>query len=447
MSNYLAIPTVTAALQRLLQDAIQIDIDGTRVTTNRPSSTGGATPERGVNLYLYQTTPNPMWQSNADVRSRSRMGRDNRETRTAWDLNYLISFYGNDTELEPQRILGSVIRVLNDHSVLQQYEIANAIADKTFPYLVNSNLDRQVEQITFTPLNLSLEDLSKIWSVFFQTPYALCLAYKASVVIVEGDQIATKALPVSSRQIGAVPFGDRPVIDRIESKTGPLAPIVNDSTLLLKGRSLKGPATLVRIGGVEVTPQQVNENEITLPLSSVPEDTLSPGVQSLQVIHRIAKKPRNVIPVYGAGATEAEQAATNSYHSPEDKSYLGLESNAAPFILRPTIVKASVSKLEGRDEEWRSAQIKIRVNLKVEKKQRVVLLLNEKSLTNPNSYIFEAPSRRTHGKLITIPVENIKPGEYLVRLQIDGAESLLTIDNDPKSKTFQWYKEPRILVR
>lgn len=447
MSNYLAIPTVTAVLQRLLQEAIQIDIDGTRVTTNRPNSAGGATPEQGVNLYLYQTTPNPMWQSNADVRSRSRMGRDNKETRTAWDLNYLISFYGNDMELEPQRILGSVIQVLNDRSVLDKNSISNAIADTTFPYLINSDLDRQVEQITFNPLNLSLEDLSKIWSVFFQTPYALSLAYKASVVIIEGQNITQKALPVSSRQFSAVPFGYQPAIDRVMSGSSPVAPIVSDSTLTIKGRHLKSPVTLVRIGGIEVTPQQTNENEIILPLSSVPEDALEIGVQSLQVIHQIPKKPRNVIPIYGTGATQTEQAATNSYNSPEDKSYQAVESNAAPFILRPTVVKASVSKLEGQDEESRSAQIKVRVNLKVGKKQRVILLLNEKTPENPTSYVFEAPSRRTDQKLITIPVEKIKPGEYLLRLQIDGAESLLTLDKDPNSKTFQWYKEPRILVR
>ena len=447
MSNYLAIPTVTAALQRILQEAIQIDIDGTRVTTNRPSSTGGATPERGVNLYLYQTTPNPMWQSNADVRSRSPMGRDNKQSRTAWDLNYLISFYGNDMELEPQRILGSVIRSLNDRSVLDKQSIAKTIADETFPYLVSSDLDQQVEQIIFTPLNLSLEDLSKIWSVFFQTPYALSLAYKASVVIVEGDAMTQKPLPVSSRSLVALPFGYRPQIDRVLSQGGPTEPIVTDSTLMIQGKHLKGQLTLVRIGEVEVTPKKVSENQIILSLKSVPEDALIPGVQSLQVIHQIPKKPRNVVPVYGAGATEAEQMATNSDNSSEDKSYPALESNAAPFILRPTVVKGTVSKLQGRDEDVRSAKIKVRVNLKVGKKQRVVLLLNEKTLENPRAYVFEAPPRRTDKTLVTIPVEKIKPGEYLVRLQVDGASSILTLDTDPNSKTFQWYKEPRILVR
>lgn len=446
MSNYLAIPTVTAALQRVLQEAIQIDIDGTRVTMARPANAGSATPERGVNLYLYQTTPNPIWQKNADVRSRSQTSRDSKQNRTAWDLSYLISFYGNDMDLEPQRIMGSVIRALNDRAILDKDSILETIADETFPYLASSDLDQQVEQIIFTPLNLSLEDLSKIWSVFFQTPYALSLAYKASVVILEGEQVSKKALPVRLRGLAAVPLGYSPIVDRVISQVGPGAPILKDSTLLIQGRNLKASTTLVRIGEAEVTPQAVTENQIILPLSSVPDDILMPGVQSLQVIHRVTQS-RSMIPVYGAAATEGEQAATNLYHSPDNKSYQSLESNAAPFVLRPTVVKATVSNLRGREEPTRSAQIKVRVNLTVGKKQRVVLILNEKSIENPNAYLFDAPARRTDQNLITIPIERIKAGEYLVRLQIDGAESLLTVDTDPNSKTFQWYKEPRILVR
>lgn len=446
MSNYLAIPTVTAALQRVLQEAIQIDIDGTRVTMARPANAGSATPERGVNLYLYQTTPNPIWQKNADARSRSQTSRDSKQNRTAWDLNYLISFYGNDMDLEPQRIMGSVIRALNDRAILDKDSILETIADETFPYLVSSDLDQQVEQIIFTPLNLSLEDLSKIWSVFFQTPYALSLAYKASVVILEGEQVSKKALPVRSRGLAAVPFGYSPIVDRVISQVGPGEPILKDSTLLIQGRNLKAPTTLVRIGELELTPQEVTENQIILPLRSVPDDALMPGVQSLQVIHRITQR-LSVIPVYGAAATEGEQAATNLYHSPGDKSYQSLESNAAPFVLRPTVLKATVSNLQGREEPTRSAQIKVRVNLTVGKKQRVVLVLNEKTIENPNGYLFDAPVRRTNQNTIAIPVENVKPGEYLVRLQIDGAESLLKVDTDPNSKTFQWYKEPKIVVR
>jgi len=57
MSNYLAIATVTATLQRLLQSAIQLDLPGAKVTTVRPEASGGKTPEVGVNIYLYQAIP------------------------------------------------------------------------------------------------------------------------------------------------------------------------------------------------------------------------------------------------------------------------------------------------------------------------------------------------------------------------------------------------------
>ena len=40
MSNHLAIATVTATLQRLLQSAIQGDVEGARVTTVRPDAIG-----------------------------------------------------------------------------------------------------------------------------------------------------------------------------------------------------------------------------------------------------------------------------------------------------------------------------------------------------------------------------------------------------------------------
>jgi hypothetical protein len=54
-------------------------------------------------------------------------------------------------------------------------------------YLSASNLAEQVELVKFGPLNLSLEELSKLWSVFFQVPYTLSMAYFASVVLIEAE--------------------------------------------------------------------------------------------------------------------------------------------------------------------------------------------------------------------------------------------------------------------
>ncbi|MFM7887916.1 MAG: hypothetical protein ACKPCM_14775 [Pseudanabaena sp.] len=45
MSNYLAIATVTATLQRILQSVIQQDIEGARATTLPPAGISTGAPE------------------------------------------------------------------------------------------------------------------------------------------------------------------------------------------------------------------------------------------------------------------------------------------------------------------------------------------------------------------------------------------------------------------
>lgn len=445
MSNYLAIATVTACLQRMLQASVQVDLDGARVTTTRPNNLGGGTPERGVNLYMYQATINAVWQKNAEVQMRSQRQAQVKRSRTALDLHYMLSFYGNEVELEPQRLLGSVLKVMSDRTLLKKEMIQDTLADSTFTYLSESNLAEQVEEISFVPMDLSLEDLSKVWSVFFQTPYTLSVAYRATVVMIEGEEPATRALPVRDRGIGSIPIFNQPRIEQVRSKAGKLEPIFCDSTLLAIGKNLKSNNTQVRIGTVELTPEILSDTELAVPLSSISDTALQAGVQSLQVIHRIAN---STVWDDGSETHPANDNGQTTQTLPQQSVFSRtIESNAVAFILRPVITKVTVSKLQGKDEDVRSADIKVRVNLTVGKDQRVVLAIHEKSTTNPAAYLFESPPRRRDGTLITVPIKNVKPGEYLVRVQVDGAESLLTVDADPNSSTFNRYIEPKMVIR
>jgi len=446
MSNYLAIATVTACLQRMLQSSVQLDLDGARVTTVRPNNLGSGTPEKGVNLYMYQVSLNPVWQKNAEVRMRSTRDAGAKKSRTALDLHYILSFYGNETELEPQRLLGSVVKILSDRTTLTRETIYETLADSSYPYLTDSNLAEQTEEICFSPMNLSLEDLSKVWSVFFQTPYSISLVYKATVLMIEGEESAYRALPVRDRALsGVIPFFNRPLVEQVVSRSGKFDPILANSTLLISGKNLNSKQTTVRISGVEITPQSVNETELLVPLSLTPDNSLKAGVQSLQVIHHVSTESRGD---NGNGwrGESTHETATQTLSKPTVFSQI-LESNAIPFILRPVVTKVTVSKLEGKDEDVRSAEIKVRVNLNLGKQQRIVLVMNEKSTQNPAAYMFEASHRHRDGMLVTIPVKNVKPGEYLVRLQVDGAESILNVDSDPNSPSFNRYTEPKMVIR
>ncbi len=418
MSNYLAIATVTATLQRILQSAIQVDVDGARVTTVKPANLGGGTPETGVNLFLYQVSSNHIL-TNSINSDHQRRKLDAKKSRIALDLNYLLTFYGNEVELEPQRLLGSVMRTLQDKNAIAGSLIQETLGDSTFSFLTDSDLADQIELIQVKLMDLSLDDLSKIWSAL-QSPYSLSIAYKTSVVIIEGAAPAKLALPVGRATFSTVPFLTQPLIEKIIPQTGVYAPILADSTLIILGQRLKGKITKVRCTEVMLTPLQVSDKEIILPLTSIPPESLRSGIQSLQIVQQelIGNPPvlKNIS-----------------------------ESNLFPFILRPTITQIKVSQLEFSDDELKAANINIKVNLAIGKNQKVVLLLNERTNNHPEAYIFDVVKRRQDSsQTITFIITGVKPGEYLVRVQIDGAESLLNIDSKPTSSTFGQYYEPKV---
>jgi hypothetical protein len=142
-------------------------------------------------------------------------------------------------------------------------------------------------------------------------------------------------------------------------------------------------------------------------------------------------------------------------------------------MLSPVISKKTngdyditVANLKGTGNAPRSADITIKVKPVVGKQQRVVLLLNE---FNPNpvqqnpgqplalppqaqAYTFDAPSRNKKGlpdttDTLTIPIQGVNPGTYLLRLQVDGAESLLDLDSDKNSPTFNLlYINPKVPI-
>lgn len=202
MSNHLAIATVTASLVRYLQGAVGADVGNAVVTAVRPDGPNSGVPEVGVNIFLYQATPNVAWR-NHDLPTRRPDGSLNQRPQIALDLHYLLTFYGDETLLEPQRILGSTVRALHTRPVLTRQEIRSAVAANAF--LAGADLADEVETVKFTPQPLTLEELSKLWSVLFQTTYTLSMAYDASVVLITADSAPSMVQPVLTPAIHVFP--------------------------------------------------------------------------------------------------------------------------------------------------------------------------------------------------------------------------------------------------
>ncbi len=206
MSNYLAIATVTAALSDLMQDVVVNaipGISGDAVTTQQPSAiAAGGTSTAHINIYLYQVTPNPHLGNN-DLPTRRADGTLVERPQVALNLHYLLSFYGNGTDLEPERLLGKALSALHAQPYLSRTQLRSAIKKKEL--LKGSDLAEQVELVKFTPLGLNLEEFAKLWSVFFQTTYTLSVAYAASVVLISGEEIPDSAGPVQTPKFSVNP--------------------------------------------------------------------------------------------------------------------------------------------------------------------------------------------------------------------------------------------------
>ncbi len=203
MSNYLAIATVTATLRELLQEAAVQAVPGADVTTQRPENAMAAGNNKaGINVFLYQVVTNPAL-NNASEPTRNVTGQFLRRPQVALNLHYLLSFQGADAELEPQRLLGSTVIALRTQPVLPRAAILRAV--QTNAFLAQSDLADQIEAVRFTPFDLSLEELSKLWSVFFQVPYVLSIAYLASVALLEAEVTPIVVKPVLVRDITLSP--------------------------------------------------------------------------------------------------------------------------------------------------------------------------------------------------------------------------------------------------
>ncbi|MFB7509883.1 DUF4255 domain-containing protein, partial [Streptomyces broussonetiae] len=108
MSNTLAVATVTEALRQQIAQSLAPDIPfAVDVAARKPPTDPPAEPT--ITIFLYQVTPNASLRS-TDAPTRAADGTVLTRPSAALDLHYLISFYGEEAELIPQRLLGCVVR-------------------------------------------------------------------------------------------------------------------------------------------------------------------------------------------------------------------------------------------------------------------------------------------------------------------------------------------------
>jgi Pvc16 N-terminal domain len=204
MSDYLSLAAISATLQELTLQALADAVPGVTVRIGTPRVPGpGAGPE--VSLYIYQLSPN-LYNRNQDLPTRSGDGGLLRRPFIALDLHYLFTFFG-EQDLVSERMVGKLASYFNASPVLSPDMIRRTIRPNgSFPYLDGCNLSDSPDAITLTPDFPTLEELSKLWTVFFQMTHRISLFYIVGPLLVEAA-LPTEPPPpaVTNRRVSARP--------------------------------------------------------------------------------------------------------------------------------------------------------------------------------------------------------------------------------------------------
>ncbi|ACC81872.1 DUF4255 domain-containing protein [Nostoc punctiforme] len=423
MSNVLSIAAVTAVLKVLLEnglvsDPIAASVGDVIVTALPPDRISVEADERAqINLFLYQVTQNRNvdWVSQ-EFRSRHSRINGNASSQSpplALDLHYLLTAYGAK-DFQAELLLGYTMHLLHKTPAITSDIIENTLINASttntssaFSQAVASvsvpDLAEQIGQIKLTPEFFNMEETSKLWSAL-QTHYRPSATYLASMVLIESSK------PENS-EVYIMPLS-QPIIEQVMAPTKTDQTIVTGTTLVIRGKRLRGEITRIRLSHREtlLVPHDVKETQISL---LIPSD-LYASVQGIQVVH---------LTMGNAGQTD----------------YV-FESNVAAFVIHPTIT-AFVAQVENSGDNLRTAEITVKFQPKVGKAQRVVLRLNEVSVNSPVAYSFLVAPRTEDTDAITIPVKHVKPGTYIVRVQVDGAESPLHKKNQSGA-----YDSPQVTI-
>ena len=189
MTTYQGIAAVTQTLSYLVGNAVRSVVPEATISTSPPEVQPAASRDiPRLNIYLVQVLPEPTMRS-ADLPMRDANGRLTTAPQVALRLRYLFSFFG--PMAGAQMMLGAAEIVLREHGVLDAAVITQALDGH--PELAGSGLEYQSPLVTVRPSTVTLEELSRFWSGFFQASYTLSTLYEASVVLL------TSALPAAGQ--------------------------------------------------------------------------------------------------------------------------------------------------------------------------------------------------------------------------------------------------------
>ena len=389
MSNALAIAAVTRTLRDLLYQSIRDELANPSVTALPPDRARENRTGNQVNLFLYHTQPS-LERHNQHPQFQLRRG-ETCKPPLALDLYYLITTYGEDEKDEiGHQLLGRFMSFLHDRKQISPSEIEMATAEE----LSESDLHHQIDRIQIWPLSLSFEEMCKLWQSL-QTRYRLSVAYRIAVILLDSQVPLTVPPPVLSysfrdrRQGNVVQWDFLPSLSTLRLPNRQPSAQLGDR-ITLEGQNLDRENLLVRLkpakfrGAIDLEPLATKTGpaiEFALPAADALGDAnWACGVYAISLVER-------------------------------ERDW---QSNALAFTLAPCL-----RDVTPQDVRPGNVTLQLTCAPPLQRNQKATLLWGDRAFpTHKQS--------TTAGNVtaLTCHIRDAQPGEYVLRLRVDGVDSL-----------------------
>ncbi|HEX3356945.1 MAG TPA: DUF4255 domain-containing protein [Tepidisphaeraceae bacterium] len=414
MSDYLAVAGVTAVLKTLLEDALMNGgpsgiLHSAGITAKAPDLIDTGPDEAAqINLFMYYSSLNAAYR-NVDLPAFDSRGQKLTNPPLALNLHYLISAYGGQ-DFDGEILLAWAMQVFHENPILTAAGIQDRLNDLSaglnpsseVKLLLTTNLVNQVESIKISPEALSNDEINKLWMAF-QTHYRPTTSYQASVVLIRSNSPVRSNLPVQSRNVLAIPW-QPPIVQSVQPST-----ITTGGQLTIVGRNFLGSAasdTLVQFDGSDpIAADSVQNNcvRVTAPIA------LRSGVHTIRIVRNVS---------FGA----------------KTDPHRGFTSNTTQFLLAPTIQNIAPTSVAF------GSTLNVTIKPPVGRTQDASVLIGNDSVGRAPPLPGDPDILQTLSFVIPDTIAYTSPPVPVpLRVQIDGVQSLLTLDTSQTSSTFGQY--------
>jgi hypothetical protein len=397
MSTTAGIAATTQMLRSVLLDATS----GLWAKLGSTPSISAVPPDRIVtedsdqlNVFLYRTSVNPALRDQG-LPVRGANGTRLSQPPLALDLHYLVSAHCK-VDLHAELLMGAAMLALDGMAVLSSAAVAGyygqttpaGISADVWTLLSGALLDRQPEQLTVSFENMSIDDISKLWSVLGEK-YRPSAAYLVTVVLLQPEGQVSVALPVTQPAALKVQPLLAPQLASIAPQNltwGSLTP------LRLSGVNLLGNGTQVVFGADAVAAPAGTSTATAVDVTVPP--TARAGLQPVRVRHQAM--------ISGSG-----QPTTSD------------QSNPLALFLAPQVINVSSA----------AGTVTITLSPDVDPGQDVRLML----YAGDARFSLVAAHRTAAQSQVSFVTAGVPAGTYLMQIDVDGAQTPLAqpASNEP----------------